>query len=357
LKIALIGFGIVGQSFVRILKKKQRKLLQEHSLDVKLVAISDIMKGSILEHEGLDLEKLLSVIDETGKIDSYPRGVKGLNSLETIKQSGADVIVEVTWTNLETGEPGLTHIKEALGSGKHVITSNKGPIALAQKELSEIAKKNKVQLRYESTVLSGTPAISLGKESLAAQEIIEIKGIVNGTTNYILTEMEKGGDYNDTLARAQKLGYAEANPSADVEGWDAVSKICILANTLMGADLKPKDIERKGITGISSKSIIDAKKENKRIKLIAQAWKSGYLVRAKVSPERIDINDPLANIEGVMNALTFNSENLKEITIIGRGAGGPETGSGILSDLLKIHRFESVATLRARNSRMQEQIY
>jgi homoserine dehydrogenase len=338
LKIALIGFGLVGQSFVRILKEKQSKLLQEYSLDVKLVAVSDIMKGSLIEHKGLDLEKLLSTLEETGKIDNYPGGLKGLNSLETIKQSEANVVVEVTWTNLDTGEPGLTHIREALRSGKHVITSNKGPIAIAYRELSEIAKENNLQLRYECTVLSGTPAISLGVEGLAGQDITEIKGIVNGTTNYILTEMEKGGDYKDILGRTQELGYAEADPSADVKGWDAVSKICILANTLMGADLKPKDIERKGITDITSEIILGAKKEKKRVKLIARAWKSNGVIRAKVSPEKIDLHDHLANVKGVMNALTFTTENLKEITIIGRGAGGPETGSGLLSDLLAIHR-------------------
>jgi homoserine dehydrogenase len=271
--------------------------------------------------------------------------LKGLNSLETIIQSEADVVVELTWTNIDTGEPGLTHIKEALRSGRNVITSNKGPITLAQKELSEIAKENNVQLRYECTVLSGTPAISLGIEGLAGESITEIKGIVNGTTNYILTEMEKGGDYEEILLRAQELGYAEADPSADVDGWDAVSKICILANTLMGADLKPKDIERRGISDITSEIIMEAKKKKKRVKLIAHAWKSNGTVRSKVSPEKIDIHEPLANVEGVMNALTFSTENLKEITIIGRGAGGPETGSGILSDLLAIHR---TAYARAR---------
>jgi homoserine dehydrogenase len=339
LKIALIGFGLVGQSFIRVLKEKQSKLLQEYSLDAKLVAVSDIVKGSIIEHKGLDLEKLLNIVEETQSIDSYPGGLKGLNSLETIEQSEADVIVEVTWTNLDTGEPGLTHIIEALRSGKHVITSNKGPIALAYRDLSEIAKKNNVQLRYECTVLSGTPAISLGVEGLAGQDITEIKGIVNGTTNYILTEMEKGGDYKDILVKTQELGYAEADPSADVEGWDAVSKICILANTLMDADLKPNAIEREGITGLSTENINDAKKEKKRVKLIARAWKSDDVVRAKVSPEKIDIQDPLANVDGVLNALTFTTDNLKEVTIIGRGAGGPETGSGILSDLLAIHRY------------------
>jgi homoserine dehydrogenase len=188
-------------------------------------------------------------------------------------------------------------------------------------------------------VLSGTPAISLGLEGLAGQDICEIKGIVNGTTNYILTEMEQGGDYGEVLARAQEMGYAEADPSADVDGWDTVGKICILANTLMGSDIKPKDVIHEGITGISYEDIMEARKEYKRIKLIAHAWKTEEGVRAKVSPEKIDLSDPLANVNGVTNALTYNTDSLKEITIIGRGAGGAETGSGILSDLLALTRI------------------
>jgi len=339
MKIALIGFGLVGQSFVKILKNKHEKLLEAYSFDAQLVAVSDILKGSVMDPKGLDLGALLKTVRETGSIEGYPGGVKGLDSLDTIRRSGADVVVEVTWTNLETGEPGLTHIKEALRSGKHVVTSNKGPIALALRELLDFAKNNNVQLRYECTVLSGTPAISLGLEGLAGQDICEIKGIVNGTTNYILTEMEQGGDYSEVLAMAQEMGYAEADPSADVDGWDAVGKICILANTLMGSDIKPKDVIREGITGISYEDIMEARKEYKRIKLIAHAWKTEEGVRAKVSPEKIDLSDPLANVNGVTNALTYNTDSLKEITIIGRGAGGAETGSGILSDLLALTRI------------------
>jgi homoserine dehydrogenase len=338
MKIALIGFGLVGQSFVKILKNKQRKLLDAYSFDGHLVAVSDKLKGSVMDLKGLDPGELLKIVGETGSIEGYPGGVKGLDSLETIRRSEADVVVEVTWTNLETGEPGLTHIKEALRSGKHVVTSNKGPIALAYRELLEIAKNNNAQLRYECTVLSGTPAISLGLEGLAGQDICEIKGIVNGTTNFILTEMEKGGDYNEVLARAQEMGYAEADPSADVEGWDAVGKICILANALMRADIKPKDVIREGITRVSYEDITEAREESKRIKLLAHAWKTEDGVKAKVSPEKIELSDPLANVNGVTNALTYTTDNLKEITIIGRGAGGPETGSGILSDLLALTR-------------------
>jgi homoserine dehydrogenase len=337
IKIALIGFGVVGQSFARVLNKKQQELNQNHGIDAMVVAISGRSKGSILVEEGIDLGKLLSTFEETGTVESYSMGRKGLDSIQTIRESGADVIVEATNTNLDTGLPGLDHVREALSLGKHVITSNKGPPALAYNELKETANSNNVKFMIEATVMAGTPVVNTGKTSLAGNKVNGFKGIINGTTNYILTKMEQGGDYDATLKEAQELGYAEADPAGDVEGWDAVGKVVILANTVMGADLKPGDVEREGITGITSEMISDAKQSSERIKLIAQAFMDGSVVRAKVSPERIHITDPLANVNDTMNAITYMTDGLHEVTIIGRGAGGEETAHGLLSDLIAIY--------------------
>ncbi len=336
-KIALIGFGVVGQSFARVLCQKQKELKQRYGLDAHVVAISGRSKGSVLDKEGIDLEKLLKTFDETGTVESYPTGRKGLDSIQTIKESGADVVVETTNTNLETGMPGLSHVREALGLGMHVITSNKGPPALAYGELDDIAEEKRVKFMIESTVMAGTPAVNTGKKSLAGNKVHGFKGIINGTTNYILTKMEQGGAYADILKEAQDLGYAEADPAGDVEGWDAVGKVVILANTVMGADLKPGDVEREGITGITPAMIRDAKQASERIKLIAQAYIEDGVVRAKVSPERVHITDPLANVNGTMNALTYMTDGLLDVTVIGRGAGGVETAHGLLSDLLSIY--------------------
>ncbi|MCW4051349.1 MAG: homoserine dehydrogenase [Candidatus Bathyarchaeota archaeon] len=338
IKLASIGFGTVGQSFTKILHDKKQMLKDRYDLETKLVAISDVMKGSVMDKDGLDMTELLRLVSETGKIDDYDGGVKGLDSVETINQCGADVMVEMAWTDLETGEPNITHMKEALNAGAHVITSNKGPIALAYKELVELAKKNGVQIRYECTVMSGTPVLSMAQENLTGHVINSVKGIVNGTTNYILTKMENGGSYDVALKEAQELGYAEAEPSADVDGWDAVGKTVIMANALMGASLKPGDVEREGITGITLNDIMEAKIQGKHIKLIAHAWREGDEVKAKVSPEMVDEDDPLASVKGTVNAITLTTDGLGDVTIIGRGAGGTETGHGILSDLLAIHR-------------------
>ncbi|RLG61002.1 homoserine dehydrogenase [Candidatus Geothermarchaeota archaeon] len=337
-KIALIGFGVVGQGFARILLRRKAMLKRAYGVDVEVVAISDIRLGSVYVDGGINLDLALKLLRREGSIKNYPKGRKGLSSLETIKETDANVIVEVTPTNLETGEPGRKHIKTALSEGKHVITTNKGPIALAYKELKEIAERKGVLLRFEGTVMSGTPVIATASELLAGDEIKEIYGIVNGTTNFILTKMEEGMSYEDALRMAQRMGYAEADPSMDVDGWDAAAKASILANAVMNGDVNIKEIEREGIRGISQEIIKSAMRKGRRIKLIIRVWREGK-VRARVKVEEVGKESPLFTVSGVTNALVFKTDNLGEITLIGPGAGGVQTGQAILSDLLAINRL------------------
>jgi homoserine dehydrogenase len=336
-KIALIGFGVVGQSFTELIRDKHEELLDKYGLDAEIVAISGRSKGSVYDPAGIDLELLLSKYVETGSLESYPIGEKGLTSIETITDTDADIIVEATITNIETGEPAISHARAALSNGKHVVTSNKGPAALAYRKLKELADRKGVQFRIESTVLSGTPAINFALESLAGHRIYGVKGIINGTTNYILTKMEQGEKYEDALKEAQCLGYAEANPAADVEGWDAVAKIMILGNALLGGELKVSDVEREGITGITPEMISAAKARGERIKLIAEAYFEDGVVKAKVSLMSIPLTDPLASVTGTLNALTVNTDGLQEV--IGGGAGGLGTAHGFLSDIIAINRM------------------
>ncbi len=336
--IAFIGFGIVGQGLAELLLEKEELLKERYDFEYAVVAVSDPLKGSVYDSEGLDLKGLLSLAKETGGIQGYPQGEKGWDSLKTIRESNADVVVEVTYTDIQTGEPALTHIKAALSGKKHVVTTNKGPIALAYRELSDLARQNGVSLRFEGTVMSGTPSLNLGLEALAGAQINEVRGILNGTTNYILTEMAKGIDYDAALREAQRLGYAEANPEADVEGWDALAKIVILANALLGGDVKVNEVERRGITEISLADVEAAKKEGKCWKLIARAWREGGEIKAEVTPKKIANDDFLAGVSGVTNALAIDSDALGPVTLIGPGAGGRETGFALLSDLLSIRR-------------------
>ncbi len=337
-KLAFIGFGVVGQGLANLLGEKRGLLKERYGFEYEVVAISDALKGSVYNPEGLNLGKLLSLVKETGQVTGYPEGEKGWDSLKSIRESNADIVIEVTYTDIETGEPALSHIRAALRCKKHVVTTNKGPIALAYRELSELARENGVFLRFEGTVLSGTPSLNLGLEALAGAEIREIRGILNGTTNYILTEMSKGISYQAALKEAQRLGYAEAKPDADVEGWDALAKITILANALMGGDVKVADVERQGITGLDISDIEEAEREGKRWKLIARAGREGDKVRAQVGPEKLSREDFLAHVGGVVNALVLDTDALGEVTVIGPGAGGREAGFALLSDMLSIHR-------------------
>jgi homoserine dehydrogenase len=341
-KIALIGCGTVGRGLLEILDRKRRQLKDAFDFEPKIVAISDLHKGSILVPDGIEIKKLFALLDEGRRIEHYygeGNTAELINPLDMIEQCEADIIAELTYTNIQTGEPATGYIKKALRSGKHVVTSNKGPAALRYRELHDLARKNNLFFRIEGTVMSGTPVFSLFECGLAGTEIREIKGILNGTTNFILSQMETGGlDYASALKLAQERGYAEADPTADVEGYDAVAKVVILSNVLLGGSLKPEDVKREGITALTREMVVSAKQEGFRYKLIAQTRKAGNKIEAGVSPQKLPLTDPLAGVMGAQNALTFDTDLMGKITIQGAGAGKTETGYSILADMLTIHR-------------------
>lgn len=338
-EIAFIGFGTVGRGFADLLLEKREYLKRAFGIDWKVVAISDIRGGSVMDSKGIDLAEAVRLADSGKGIEGIPGERKGLGALETIRESGANLVVEVTWTNIKDGEPGYSHIRTALEMGKHVATTNKGPIALHYKELMRISSEKGGRLRFEGTVLSGTPVFNLFDGPLAGCRVSSIRGIVNGTTNLILSEMGKGRTYSEVLREAQRMGYAEADPTMDVEGWDAAAKAAILANHFFGADIKPDAVSRKGISGITLEEVTGAIKKGGRIKLLARAWKGDRgEVMAEVSPTWLPESDPLASIGGVTNALTFSTDALGEVTIVGPGAGRRATGYALLADMISIAR-------------------
>lgn len=337
--MAFIGFGTVGQGLTEILVEKKEMLADKFDFHFKVVAISDIMKGSIYDENGLDMIKILDLVNKGKKLEEYPTGTKGMDSLATIKETNSNTIVEVTYTDVKTGEPALTHIKTALSSGKNVVSSNKGPVIKQAAELLNLAKSRNVHYGFEGVVLSGTPSLNLARFTLAGTNITGFKGILNGTTNYILTQMEEGMSYDEALSKAQGLGYAEADPSGDVEGWDALGKVIILSNVVLGKNLGWEDVKRKGITEITIDDIEKAKAEGKRWKLIGSSEvKSDGSIKAKVWPELLPLSDPLAGVGEATNALTYYTDELGPVTIVGPGAGRRETGFSLLIDLLEINR-------------------
>lgn len=334
--LAFIGFGVVGQGLTEILLDKKDYLKERYDFEWKIVAISDLYKGSIYDPEGLPADKLVSAAKDDD-LEALTTPEAGWVPFKVIKESNADIIIEVTYTNLDDGEPATSHCRAAFNAGKHVVTTNKGPVALFGAELIKMAKDKGVQFRYEGTVMAGTPAISLALEGMAGCEISKIEGIMNGTTNYILTQMEGGMDYDSALKRAQELGYAEADPTGDVEGYDAMAKVLILANTVMGATLTAGDVDCEGITEITSEDIAKAGEEGKRWKLIGTVWKEGGEVLGRVGPEKVELSHPLASVMGATNALTYTTDNLHQVTLVGPGAGRKETGQSLLADMLAVH--------------------
>jgi homoserine dehydrogenase len=334
-KIALIGFGTVGQGIAEILLDKKKELKEKYKFDFDITAVADFAYGNVYNAKGLDVVKMLK---EAKAKKKFSKDIVKWNNIELIEKSNATVVCELTYTDLKTGKPAIDHVKAALSKGKHVVTSNKGPAALKYNELKKIADKKKVKLLIEGTVVAGTPVVNLTQGPLAGCEITKIRGILNGTTNYMLTEMEKGMDYTSALKIAQDLDYAEADPTSDVEGFDARGKVCILANVVMGIPVKFDEIPCIGITKITAKDIAEAKAKGCRWKLIGSVEKlKGGKIKASVSPEMIDFSHPLAGVMGTQNALTFTTDLLGEITIVGPGAGRKETGFAILSDLLRIN--------------------
>jgi homoserine dehydrogenase len=342
-KIGLIGCGTVGQGFLDILDKKAGELKNKFGFEAKVVAISDKLKGSLLVPKGIDIKKVLGLLGQGKNLTEYApakaRQGPALDPLEMIERCDANIIAELTYTDIKTGEPATSYIKKAIQSGKHVVTSNKGPAALHYPELRDLAKKKKVQFRIEGTVMSGTPVFTLCESGFAGNTVKEIKGILNGTTNFILSKMELDNmDYQEALALAQKLGYAEADPTADVEGFDALAKIVILSNVILEGSVRTAEVKREGITAISRDMVLAAKQEGFRYKLIAQTKREGAKITASVSPQKLPLSDPLAGVMGAQNALTFDLDLLGKVTIQGPGAGKTETGQAILQDMLAIHR-------------------
>ena len=336
MRLVFVGFGTVGQGLAELLLAKRDELKKRYGLDWIVTGIADTLKGNAYDAKGIDLAKALALAAKGGSLAALDRGGKGWDALAMAKQAEADVLLEATYTDIKTGEPATSHIRAALERGVHVVTTNKGPLALHYRELAQLAAKRKVEFLFEGTVMSGTPVLNLLRETLAGAEIVEMQGILNGTTNYILTRMEEGLSYEDALAKAEELGYAEAVPDADVLGWDALAKVTILANVVFGASLKPTESPCEGITKITAADIAKAKADGKRYKLIGRVWREGGAVKAAVAPRLVDLSQPLAGVMGATNAVAIKTDALGEVTIVGPGAGKVQTGFSMLTDLLHI---------------------
>ena len=331
MRIILCGFGVVGQSLVKLFESRSEDLYAKYGLKPRVVGVFD-SKGSAVESSGLKLSKLVETKRKYGTIKKYSNKNNNWTGMEMLKNIEADVLIETTASNYKDAEPGMTHITMAMKKRIHVISVNKGPLALAFPSLLELATYNQVMFKFSGTVGGGTPILDYAKNSLRGERITSFAGILNGTTNYILSNMTTGLSFDEALKDAQDRGYVEADESLDLDGLDAAAKLVILANWVMGMKVTMPDIKCKGIRDVTREEIKNAAKNNSNVKLIASCNKE--LI---VEPKEIQKEDPLC-VNGTLNAIAFTSEHSGTQTIIGKGAGGMETASSILRDLLDIRK-------------------
>ena len=329
MRIILCGFGVVGQSLAKLLESRAEDLYARYGLKPRIIGVFD-SKGSAVDVSGLDITKLIQIKKKYGSVKKYSNTKNNVSGIQMINELEAEVLIETTASNYKDAEPGMSHIINAMKHGMHVISVNKGPLALAFPSLMELATYNHVIFRFSGTVGGGTPILDYAKNSLKGERIISFDGILNGTTNYILTNMTNGMSFNDALNDAKKRGYVEADESLDLDGLDAAAKLVILANWIMGMKVTMPEIKRIGIRKIDSDDIRKAAANNSAIKLIASC-DNGLIVK----PKELPFDNPLC-VSGTLNAISFTSEHSGTQTIIGRGAGGIETASSILRDLIDI---------------------
>ncbi|MDQ1275282.1 MAG: homoserine dehydrogenase [Euryarchaeota archaeon] len=325
-RCSILGFGAIGQGVAQVLLTK-KEYLESIGLEVLVVAVVD-SKGATINPEGVDLADCISRKKTKGTV-----AIEKLTGVEVIKSVDHELVIETTPTNIVTGGAGLQNMLTAFETGKDVITSNKGPLTLKYRELMEAAKTAGSSFRFEATVGGSMPIINLANEVLAGNRLKSIKGILNGTCNYILTRMlEERASYKDILAESMELGIAETDPTYDVDGIDTACKLVILANAIFGLNVTYRDVEVTGITKITPEALEMAYERGHVIKLIGEVSRE----KIHVAPRLVPINHPL-DVRGTLNVASIDTELAGEITVTGKGAGPIETSSAILSDLIAIY--------------------
>jgi homoserine dehydrogenase len=336
-RLALMGFGNVGQAFVRLLERKKDLLLKEHDLNFYVTGIATGRHGMAINPQGINIQRALELIFEGSHLGVISKHLV-TDPLEFIRTCSADVLFENTPVNYSDGQPAVDYLRTALQAGMHVITANKGPVVHAYQELTRLAKKVGRKFFFESAVMDGAPIFSLFRESLPAADLHGFNGILNSTTNLILSRMEYGESFEQAVAYAQSIGIAETDPAGDIDGWDAAVKVAALVTVLMDTPLKPAQVTRTGIRNLSQEDVYQAARQGKRWKLVCSARREGRIVHAQVKPELVSSESPLFGVNGTSSLVTFETDVLPQLSIV-EGNPGPETTAyGLLADLINVTR-------------------
>ncbi len=333
-RLALLGFGNVGQAFVRLLRSKKDQLLKDYGITCLITGIATARHGMVIDPHGIDPERALQSMATQAGLTSLPQARPVSDPFDFIRASGADVLFENTPVNYADGQPAVSYLQVSLQSGMHAITANKGPVVHAYRELSELANQQGRKFYFESAVMDGAPIFSLFRKSLPAVRVLGFTGILNSTTNLILSRMEAGESFASSVAYAQSIGLAETDPSGDIDGWDAAVKVSALVTVLMGIPLKPKEVERTGIRQLTSEDIQQAARQGKHWKLVCSAHREGESVIATVKPQLVGGDSPLFSVGGTSSMVSFETDVLPQLSIV-EGNPGPETTAyGLLADLI-----------------------
>ena len=336
LKLALLGFGNAGRAFGKLLLEKHDEIKTKYDTDVKVVAIATGSRGNLVCNEGIDVAAAIADIEKDGKF-APERGLSSLTTMEIVESADYDVMAEMTPLNIFTGQPATDHIRGAFARKKHAITANKGPIAWHFRRLADMAKEAGVCFFYETTVMDGTPVFNLVEHTLKFARVTEVSGILNSTTNFILEEMEKGCDYDDIMERGRALGFVEADPAMDIEGYDAAAKITALLNVLMDAGITPDMVERKGIEDITYEDIENARAQGKIIKLVCKGTRDADgNVHASVQPTLVDRTDLLATVNSTTSIVSITTDLMKKITVVEHDPEIEQTAYGVFGDLIRV---------------------
>jgi homoserine dehydrogenase len=351
LDLLLVGFGHVGQRLARLLQEKSVALRRDYGLSWRVVGIATKRHGSAFDARGLDIVRALKLVEAGTSLDvltgaesdrMLPPGASGLSLIRhatgesRLRRLQHLVVVETTLLDIERGQPAIDHVTAALRGGAHVVTANKGPVAFACRELQSMAESDHREFLFESAVMDGVPIFNLVRETLPVSDITGFRGVVNATTNYVLTAMEAGRGQDEALREMQEAGIAEADASFDIDGWDAAAKTAALLNVLMRGTATPKTIDRTGIRGVTPEAVRLAVERGKRIRLVARGTRQDGHAVGRVAPEELDAADPLANLTGVQNLLILHTDVLGDIGMLQLDGGLIQTAYGLLSDLVTI---------------------
>jgi homoserine dehydrogenase len=350
--LILVGFGNVARRLVRLLDELGPVLRDEHEVATRIVAVTTRSRGSAVDRAGLDARELLARASTGAPLGTEPGAPSSvlksaLRRCATSARHRRLIVIELTTLDVAAGQPAIDHVRMALGAGAHVVTANKGPAAFAYRELADAARRANRCFMFESAVMDGVPLFNLKRSTLPGVTVSGFQGVINSTTNYILTAMEQGETFAAALAAMQRAGIAEADASLDIDGWDAATKTAILANVLLGGELTPHTVEREGLSAAAADRIAAARNVGKRLKLVASAERVDDVLRARVRLVELPETDLFAQLEGQQNAILLQTDALGEIAVVQRGSGLTQTAYGVVADIVAVARHVRETTGRA----------